>query len=303
MTQTAIAENKENEKFWEQSRLNLELGCNLQGQTVITHQYQTHPIKISRPFRLDRNNKDRSKSSINSDRRAYLYLRNNSPGLFAADKLKISLKLADCSQLYLTEQSATKVHPMKERERARVNYQWRIGQQGMVEFVPEPLILYQDSALEQTTEIEIHPEASLFWSDIILPGRLARGERYQFRYYDHRLSVCSERGESWFRERMYLEGQNNPFRDNPLLAEYSVWGNAIAIMPRIKLDLLKNTVDSLEGQNISNLQAATSVLPYDKGILIRVLADKTSRVKSYWNLILDALRKLNRQPSLPQIPK
>ena len=301
MAQTTIAENKENEKLWEQSRLELQLELNLRGQTVITHQYQTHPMRISRPFRLDRD--ENIGDSMLKNRRAYLYLRNNSPGLFAADKLEISLNLADRSQVYLTEQSATKVHPMKEGERARVNYRWRIARQGMVEFVPEPLILYRDSAFEQTTEIEIHPEASLFWSDIILPGRLARGERYQFRYYDHRLSVCSDRGESWFKERMYLEGQNNPFRDNSLLAKYAVWGNAIAIMPRLKLDLLKNAVDSLEKQNISTLQAATSVLPYNRGILIRVLADKTLQIKSYWNSVLNVLRKLDRQPSLPQVPK
>ena len=293
MMPITIAENKENHEKWGQSRLKLGLKCNSQGQTVVTHQYQTHPLRISRVFRLDRD----------SDRRAYLYLRNNSPGLFAADKLEISLNVADRSQLYLTEQSATKVHPMKEKEKAEVNYQWQIGQQGIVEFVPEPLILYRDSAFQQTTTIKLHPTASLFWSDLILPGRLARGESYQFRYYDHRLSVCSDRGEPWFQERMYLKGQNNPFCHDPLLARYSVWGNAIAIMPHVKLDLLKNTVDSLAKQNIPALQAATSVLPRDRGIVIRVLADKTEKVKSYWNSVLDVLRKLNQQSSLPQVPK
>ncbi|WP_144873015.1 urease accessory protein UreD, partial [Hyella patelloides] len=216
-----LNEVAENQNLQEYSALELKLRCNSWGKTVITHQYQTHPMRISRPFRLDRDNHNR----------AYIYLRNNSPGLFAQDNLNISLSLGKNSQFYLTEQSATKVHPMTKGSTAKVNYNWNIAQQGIVEFVPEPLILYQDSALQQTTKIEIHPTASLFWSDIILPGRLARGECYQFRYYDHYLEVCSDLGELWFKERMYLKGQDNQFCHNELFASFPVLGNAIIIIP------------------------------------------------------------------------
>jgi urease accessory protein len=286
--------------------LKLKLQCDSEGKTIIKDRYETHPLRVSRPFRFDQDYvTEEEQLSQSSDRRAYIYLRNNSPGLLAQDKLNLDFDLAKNTQLYITEQSATKVHPMKANVIAEVNYQWKIGEQAIVEFVPEPLILYQDSALIQTTIIKIHPTASLFWCDLILPGRLARGEFYQFRYYDHALEVYSDTGELWFKERVHLMGCNNPFSDHPLFASFPVLGNAIAIMPQIEVNLLKSTLDSLSNnyQYQEEFLAATSVLPHNKGVLIRVLAAQTQKIKSYWHSIVTTLRQLNHQPLLPVIPK
>lgn len=284
------------------STLELQLKCNSEGKTIITHQYETHPLRISPPFRLDRDG-DAAEGETPNNRRAYLYLRNNSPGLFGSDRLKVSLSLEEKTKLYLTEQSATKVHPTTmPGVTAKVNYQWQIAKDAMVEFVPEPIIFYRDSALQQTTQVKIHPTASFFWSDLVLPGRLARGESYQFRFYDHCLEVYSDAGELWFKDRMYLTGKDNLFSHSELFASFPVWGNAIAIMPQIEVDLLKSTLDNLPN-NSGDLVVATSVLPHDKGVLIKVLASQTQKIKMYWHLVLNALRKLNHQSCLPHIPK
>ena len=66
-----------------------------------------------------------------------------------------------------------------------------VGDRATLEFLPEPLILFADSALSQTTDITLHAEAGLSLGEIILPGRLARGEAYQFRQYFSRLRVRS----------------------------------------------------------------------------------------------------------------
>lgn len=285
------------------STLELQLKCNSEGKTIIARQYETHPLRISSPFRLDRGG-NFVKGEIPNDRRAYLYLRNNSPGLFAGDKLNISLSLEEKTKLYLTEQSATKVHPtMTEGVTAKVDYQWTIAEDAMVEFIPEPVIFYRDSALQQTTQVKIHPTANFFWSDLVLPGRLARGECYQFRFYDHCLAVYSDAGELWFKDRMYLTGKDNLFANNALFASLPIWGNAIAIMPQIEVNLLKSTVDSLLDNNNIDLVAATSILPHDRGILIKVLASQTQKIKMYWYSVLNALRNLNHQSCLPHIPK
>jgi urease accessory protein len=280
--------------------LKLKLWCDFESKTIIKDRYETHPLRISNPFRLDRDEITERKSS---DRRIYLYLRNNSPGLLAQDKLNLDFDLAKNTRLYLTEQSATKVHPMAVNAVAEVNYQWQVGEQAMLEFVPEPLILYQDSALNQSTAIKVHPTASLFWCDLILPGRLARGEFYQFRYYHHGLEVYSDSGELWFKERIYLTGFSNPFSHHPLFASFPVLGNAIAIMPQIEINLLKSTLDSLTINHQVGFLAATSVLPHNRGVLIRVLANQTQKIKNYWHSVVASLRQLNNQPILPLIPK
>ncbi|MGK7899144.1 MAG: urease accessory protein UreD [Xenococcus sp. (in: cyanobacteria)] len=276
------------------SKLDLKLQCNSSGQTQIARQYATHPLRVSQPFRLDKNN----------DKRVYLYLRNNSPGILAEDELNFSIQLEQNSQLYLTEQAATKVHPVLTKSAAaRVNYQIIIKANANLEFVPEPLILYTDAALKQETKIQMHPNSNLFWSEIILPGRLARGESYQFHYYDNCLTVTSPEEKLLFKDRSYWEGKNNQFRDNSLFTSFPIMGTAIAVYPQINCNSLQKAIDNLTVANSDKFTVATSVLPYEQGITIRVLSEKSEQIKNYFRSVLNEIRSLQNDFALPNIPK
>lgn len=273
------------------STLDLKLQCQSSGQTEVFHQYTTHPLRVSQPFHLEQNN----------PKRIYLYLRNNSPGLFSEDELNLALQLEKSSQLYFTEQAATKVHPVLDQTlAARVNYQIIIKENATLEFVPEPLILYADAALKQSTNIQIHPSSKLFWSEILLPGRLARGESYQFHYYDSLLNVTSSDGKLLFKDRSYLSGKNNQFSDSSLFTTYPIIGTAIAVYPEIDCHQLQKAIDNLATNDFS---VATSTLPSDQGIIMRVLANKTEQIKNYFRSVLNSIRLMNNDSELPYIPK
>ncbi|MBW4591601.1 MAG: urease accessory protein UreD [Brasilonema angustatum HA4187-MV1] len=260
------------------------------GQTILSHQYTAYPLRVSPVFYLD-----------DADfQRAYLYVMSTSPGLLAQDKLNISLQLADHTSVYLTEQAATKVHSMPiAGSKATTNYEIEIGEGATLEFVPEPLILFADASLEQTINIKIHPTGRLFLSEMILPGRLARGEFYQFQYYFSRLQVTSTCGELWFTDAMRLEGKRNPFTKTNLFASSPVLGNVIIVLPETNLELLSKSVEDLEAANCSGLTVASSILPRNKGLLIRAMASGTHELKNYLKYALNCVRSSIHQPSLP----
>lgn len=248
-------------------------------------------MSVSPVFRLD--------GDFDSDR-AYLYVMNTSPGLLAGDEWNISLQLAANSSLYLTDQAATKVHSMPiNGAKAKTNYDIEIGERATLEFVPEPLILFADAVLEQTTNIKIHPTGCLCLSEIILPGRLARGEYYQFHHYLSRLQVQSTSGELWFKDAMYLEGKLNPFTDSHLFTSSPVLGSLFVVLPEANLALLSASVEDLEAANCSNMTVASSILPHDKGLLIRAIASGTHEMKSYLKYALNCVRRSINQPPLP----
>lgn len=278
-----------------QHHLELELKSNTTCQTVCQHQYTTYPLRLSPIFRLEGAN----------SLRGYLYLINTSPGLLAEDTLDLSLKLAETSSLYLTDQAATKVHPMpNQSSKAQVNYQIELNAGASLELMPEPIILYQDAVLEQNTQIKLHPTASLFMSEIILPGRLAKAESYQFNYYSNRLQITDLADRLLFVDAMRLLGKTNPFKQNKLFASLPILGNAIAILPE-DLDLSK-LIELLEKQtwiNSENLETAMNTLPEINGISIRMLANKTAEIKRYLLAVLNCIRYVTQQLPLPYIPK
>lgn len=277
-----------------QNNLELNLKCDRTNKTICTHQYTTYPLRLSTVFRLDGANTNR----------AYFYTMNTSPGLLAKDELKMSLQLENNTNLYLTDQAATKVHPMpNEHSQATVDYQIELRSQANLELVPEPVILYSDAALTQNISIKLDRTAKLFFSEIILPGRLARGESYQFRYYFNRLKLTDLTGKLLFTDAIHLQGKFNPFKDNKLFAPLPIMGNAIAVYPDLDLELLSKDLEDIQLTNFPNLMLATSILPSDCGLLIRVFANKSIQLKQYFNLVLNCIRNLTERANLPYVPK
>lgn len=261
------------ESFNGTKNLELRLECDRQNHTFVTHQYTAYPLGISRTFHSDRAN----------PHRAYLYITNTSPGLLANDELHISLQLEANTSLHLTDQAATKVHPMPiPGSKAIADYQIDIGEGANLEFVPEPLILFKDATFEQSTTIQCHSTGKLFWSEMIVPGRMARGECYQFNHYLSRLQVNSTTGERWFTDAMYLEGRFNVFKENALFTSLPILGNVIIILPQTNLELLS---ESLEG--LDDVRVASSILPQGNGLLVRAMARGTHGLKKFLQYALE----------------
>ena len=271
--------------------LELELECDRALVTKATHQYTTYPLRLSKLFRF----------ASESSQQAYVYLLNTSPGLLAGDQLDLSLELNQATQLYFTDQSATKVHRMPQLgTKASTHLKIVVKENASLEFVPEPLILFEDSALEQTTKIELHESSSLFWSEIFLPGRLARGEYYSFRSYCSRLELYSPEQELWFCDATHLEGKNNLFAHDSLFVEQAILANIVLVQPKIELAKLKRQLKLIDHPNVA---VASCDLPDSKGLLIRLMANKTSDIKKYRHSALNSIRHLSDRQSLPHIPK
>lgn len=277
-----------------QNHLELELQSSQSCQTICNHQYTTYPLRLSPIFRLEGKNSNR----------AYLYLINTSPGLLAKDELNLSLQLSENTNLYLTDQAATKVHPMPEiNSKASINYEIIVNKDSSLELLPEPVILYEDSVLEQNTTVKLDSTAKLFLTEIILPGRLAKEEYYDFRYYYNRLQITDLTGKLLFTDAMHLEGKNNLFKDNHLFTSMPIMGNAIAVLPDTDIDLLTSQLENIELTSCKNIEIATTILPGGNGIMIRSLAHKTLELKKYFVYVLNCIRLSTNQASLPPIPK
>ncbi|AFY93594.1 urease accessory protein UreD [Chamaesiphon minutus] len=273
-------------------QLTLEMGLDRLGRSFVYRQYATYPFRLSRPLRLD----------PTDAHRAYLYIMNSSPGLLAGDRFQIGVKLGDRTSLYLTDQSASKVHLMPLGQMARICYDLEIGTGSCLEFVPEPLILYRDANLEQTIQVALAPNASLFLSEIMIPGRLARGEYFHFSQYFSRLKVSTTDGDLVFTDAMRLIGKAERLTNNPIFTSQPILASIIVVMPAGDLQSLEQDLEGFV-QNYPELTAACSSLPNCNGLLVRAMSSNVPILKAYINYALTRMRHLNGQPPLPEIPK
>lgn len=273
--------------------LDMCLSCDLGGQSIVTRQYVNYPFRLSQTFRLDA-------ADLN---RAYLYIMSVSPGLLAGDNLRVHLQLDANTSLYITDQAATKVHCMPVGTLAKVFYEIVVGAEANLEFVPEPLILYADATLEQITQVRLHPTGRMFLSEIILPGRLARGEFYRFHSYFSRLQVTSLSGELLFTDAMRLAGKLNLFKEHQVFSSLPVLCNIFIVLPNIDLKLLIAKLEDLKATNCLEISAGSSLLPHGNGLFVRATATSTHTIKTYIRYALNCVRSVSNQPALPKIPK
>jgi urease accessory protein len=145
------------------------------GRTVITHGYAEPPFRISAPF-------DR-------DGELHLIMTMSAPGIFGGDDFRQRIVVEPGARVRLTSQSALQVHPSTDGHAARTSSLYEVGEAASLTCQWDPLIPFPDARLENSVSIAMAAGARLLWSDAMMAGREARGERWEFRHLQHELSL------------------------------------------------------------------------------------------------------------------
>lgn len=282
--------------------LSIRVACSKENSdtSFVAYQYATYPFRLSSNLRLD----------PTDPQRVYAYIMSAAPGILSGDDLRLHVEVGDRASLYLTDQSATKVYSKPTGgESAQVEWTINVGAGAYCEYVPEPIILFNAAMLTQRMQVILHPQGQLVLSEIIVPGRIARGEFYDFERYQSRLRVQRPTGEVCFADNLRLLGKTNRFKHSPLLSECPLMGNFIVVVPGVDLTQLVRAFESFSlledglEDGPDRLQACSSRLPGCQGLLVRAIATQVSDLKAYQHHLLNCVRQLTGQVPLPPIPK
>jgi len=118
-----------------------------------------------------------------------VHLNNVSGGVLAGDRLRLDVEVAPGEIAQITTTGATRLY--RHRPGAADSEQYTVisvGEGALMEYLPDAVIPYAGSRHRQRTDIKLASGASLFWWEVLAPGRQAAGERFAF----ERLRVESE---------------------------------------------------------------------------------------------------------------
>jgi len=118
-----------------------------------------------------------------------VHLNNVSGGVLAGDRLALDVDVKPGVAAQITTTGATRLYRHRagaadSEQRAR----FLVGDGALLEYLPDTVIPYAGSRHVQQTEIRLGRGSTLFWWEVVAPGRLAAGERFAF----ERLRVRSE---------------------------------------------------------------------------------------------------------------
>jgi urease accessory protein len=134
------------------------------GRSRLAHLYQRDPLRVlfpaPPPGELDT-----------------AVLVTTSGGLVAGDRLGVAVELGPEARLHATAQAAEKVYRSERRE-TRIELSLVAAERAWLEWLPPETIVFDGARLRRTARVELAPGAGFLGGDILVLGRIARGERF-----------------------------------------------------------------------------------------------------------------------------
>jgi urease accessory protein len=207
---------------------------------------------------------------------------------------------------HLSTGAATKLAEMRYNHSALLQC-FRLEEGAYLEYLPLPTIPCRHSRFRSHTLLDVHPTATLFYSEIFSSGRRyyassmgdAGGERFA---YDI-LSLTTEgrrHGRTVFRERMVIEPSKHRVQLPGRLAGYEVFATAVVMTPPEQAARIYEAyLPVCEGNGVT----ALTHLPGRSGLLFRVLGHRTAwvqgQVRSFCSLVRETVKGVSLPPEFP----
>lgn len=256
--------------------LNLEYGKRDDATVVLSSKNQA-PLKVQRPFYPEGNEVCHS------------VILHTAGGVVGGDRLSIDLHLQPQTRALITTAAANKIYRSQDIL-ARQNINIKVEAGACLEWLPQPLILFNAANYRQDLIVELAPNSSWLGWEIIRFGRSARGERFLEGKWRSHTEIWRENRPLWI-DRQRLDG-GEKMLDSPLgLAGCCLAGSLVWIGQPATAEIVEKTRNLWQatgGALPRDGQAGVTRLP--EGILCRYRGNSIADVRNWFMAVWHQLR-------------
>ena len=250
------------------------------GKTIVGEQFSQVPLHAQRALYCED-----SFSNL-----AFLYIVSVSGGILQGDRYRIDVRLKKNSMVHITTQGATRIHSMNSNSATQmVNI--TLEENSYLEFIPDQIIPYRDSRFYQRMNLNVHDSATLFYSEIITPGRVAMGESFEYDVCYLKTRATNQNENLRFIDITNLEPKIQKMSSFGILGKYTIVGSVYILTKKENVFEIHDKISSLVFQN-KKIIGGASIMKNDSGILVRILGNETEIVKK---TIFDIARLIRKQ--------
>ena len=254
--------------------LRLDFKRKSDGQTIISRQFFKLPLQIFPPYYPE------------DDGTAFIYLLNPSSGMLEGDLFEMRFSLSDNASAVITTPSSNKIYRSNGRNSCQQIYA-EISKGSCLEFIPEHNVPFKDSRFVQRAEFRVERGGTLFTWDRVVPGRLARNERFDFAEYHSDIAI-------YYGDRLVIReaasivpSELSP--ENPaIMADFTIFATAYLVCEEIPDSL----VEELRAFLAKSEDLRGGASKADENLLvIKVLMKSTLHQNEFFAELWDIVRK------------
>ena len=237
-------------------------------KTIVRDLYTTGPLHAQRALYLE--------ESLPS--MAYMYIMSSSGGILQGDRYRMDIALSKDTSAHITTQGATRIYRM-ERNYATQIINVDLEADSYFEFIADQIIPYRQSRFYQTLKMRVHDSATMIYSEMIVPGRVASGESFEYDMCYMKAVGLNQDDHLRFTDIAILEPKEKNLNQLGVLNESTVVGSVYLLCPNKFVKSLKEEINASLSNN-SDVSAGASVLPYGSGIIVRMLGNGASDIRA-----------------------
>jgi urease accessory protein len=237
-------------------------------KTIVRDLYTKVPLHAQRALYLE--------ESLPS--MAYMYIISPSGGILQGDRYRMDISLTEGAYAHITTQGATRVYRM-ERNYATQIINIDVGADSYFEFVPDQIIPYRNSRFYQTLRMRVHDKGTMLYSEMVVPGRVASGESFEYDICYMKAVGLNQDDQLRFTDIAILQPKEKNLNQLGIFNESTVVGSVYLLCPNTVVKSIKDDLNSILSHNTEVVSGA-SILPYNSGIIVRLLGDGASAIRA-----------------------
>lgn len=219
---------------------------------------------------------------------AYVYIMSPSGGILQGDRLRIDIKLRKKALAHITTQAATKVYKMNKNYATQM-INVLVDDGCYLELIPDQLIPYKNARFYQRVMMQVHDKATVVYSEIITPGRLASGECFEYDICYFKTIATDHDSKLRFIDAFLLEPKKQKLFNGFSIGQKSVLANMYILTKNVNAKTLSDDIHNILSENSVN--GSSSVLPRSDGVFARMIANTSGEIKEAIDTIVNKVRK------------
>jgi len=260
-------------------------------KTIVKDQYSRVPLLTQRALYLE--------ESLPS--MAYIYIISPSGGILQGDRYRLDIVLGKEAQAFMTTQGATRLYRM-DRDYATQILNVTLDDECYFEFVPDQIIPYRGSRFYQKVELMVHDNATMIYTEMIVPGRVASGESFEYDICYLKVIAKNQENRLRFTDVAILEPKKNNLKKLGVLGDLDVVGSVYILTKEENVKELNDRINSFL-QTLSNVSGGATILPHGSGLVIRMLGPVAGDIRMVIHEIIGITRKTILNASFSGIRK
>ena len=248
-------------------------------KTVITDQYSQVPLYTQKALYYDEN----------LPNMAHLFIMSPSGGILQGDRYRMDISLANNAVSHITTQGATRIYKMNSNYATQL-ININVGKDCYLEFIPDQIIPFRNSRYYQKVSLNVDPSATLIYSEIIVPGRVAMGELFSYDLcYLKTIGQNIEKNIN-FVDNCMLKPKNQNMNTLGMFGNHTVLASLYILTKNEDALILNKKINSIIKNN-DEVSGGSTILPNNSGLVVRLMCNSSEIIKTEIYDIVRIVRK------------